>query len=162
MRKKLEEQSSDEDIDDELFKAFREESNEMSPDIAQINKLIKFLRGTNVAVINISLASLLAIDFSVRMWSLALWTLFSSRIAACEEDLTLFPPLWCVPGFSGNSASNQLAVRNVGGLEPLLNLCCSELLKQRIYAIRILHKISSNGACHFSFLPLDVRIRSEV
>lgn len=107
MRKKLEEQSSDEDIDDELFKAFREESNEMSPDIAQINKLIKFLRGTNVAVINISLASLLAIDFSV--------------------------------------PSNQLAVRNVGGLEPLLNLCCSELLKQRIYAIRILHKISSNA-----------------
>lgn len=58
----------DEDIDDELFKAFREEPGEMSPDIAQINKLIKFLRGQNVAVINISLVSLLDVDFSIGVY----------------------------------------------------------------------------------------------
>lgn len=42
------------------------------------------------------------------------------------------------------TVSNQLAVRNVGGLEPLLALCHSEHLKQRVYSIRILHKISVN------------------
>ena len=38
----------------------------------------------------------------------------------------------------------MLAVRNVGGLEPLLSLCNSEHLRQRIYAIRILHKITAH------------------
>ena len=39
---------------------------EMAPDIAQINKLIKFLRGENVAVINISLVALLDVNFDIR------------------------------------------------------------------------------------------------
>ena len=103
---------------------------EMAPDIAQINKLIKFLRGENVAVINISLVALLDVNFDI-------------RFAFIEFIVRTFihSVIICVLVFL---ASNMLAVRNVGGLEPLLSLCNSEHLRQRIYAIRILHKITAH------------------